>query len=75
MCIMRFIQPICFFLLRKNRMNEYGMTDSRAEYLWDLADDYGVAPETVFRLANMLGESEDYDGLVSAVNELSEMGY
>jgi hypothetical protein len=50
------------------------MTNSRAEYLWDLADNYGVDPAKVFALADLLGESEDYDGLISAVNELSCIG-
>jgi hypothetical protein len=54
-------------------MNEYGMSNERAEYLWTLANDYGVAPDRVFVLANILGESEDYDGLVSAVDEMSDM--
>jgi hypothetical protein len=43
---------------------------SRNDYLLDLADSYGVEPEKVFQLANMLGETEDFDGLVTAIQDM-----
>lgn len=45
------------------------MNSERKEYLLGLADDYGVDKYTVFALASMLGESEDYDGLVVALED------
>ena len=44
---------------------------SRRDYLENLADDMGVDRETVFALAAMLGSSEDFDGLVTAVEDIA----
>jgi hypothetical protein len=41
------------------------MKMTRKEYLSGLAEDYGIARADVFMLADLLGESEDYDGLLS----------
>ena len=38
---------------------------TRKEYLSGLAEDFGVPRSEVFMLASLLGESEDYDGLLS----------
>lgn len=43
--------------------------DSRADYLRSLADEYGVDEEVVFTLAGLLGPSEDFDGLVSYLQD------
>lgn len=40
----------------------------RNEYLQSLAEDYDIAVETVYALAELLGPSEDFDGLVSALD-------
>ena len=48
---------------------EYGCKD-RDEYLENLALNYGVSEEIVYSLADMLGESEDFDGLISALEDL-----
>lgn len=45
---------------------------SRIAYLKSVAEDYGVAEDAVFALADLLGPNEDFDGLISEVNELSE---
>ena len=45
---------------------------NRRDYLENLADDYGVNRETVFALAAMLGSNEDFDGLVTAVEDIAE---
>ena len=45
---------------------------SRRDYLENLADDFGVDRDTVFALAAMLGSSEDFDGLVTAVEDIAE---
>jgi hypothetical protein len=38
---------------------------TRKEYLIGLSEDFGVPKIEVFMLASLLGEDEDYDGLVS----------
>ena len=48
----------------------YNMT--RKEYLTGLAEDYGIARSDVFMIADLLGESEDYDGLVSMLEDLAD---
>ena len=42
---------------------------SRREYLVNLAEEYGVEPSTVFCMAHALGPSEDFDGLVTALED------
>lgn len=42
----------------------------RNEYLQCLAEDYGIDLETVILLADILGENEDFDGLVSALEDV-----
>jgi hypothetical protein len=50
---------------------EFGY-ESRRNYLESLADDHGVDLETVMFLSSVLGPSEDFDGLVSAVQDIAE---
>ena len=50
---------------------EEGYT-SRKDYLTCLAEDMGIDVKTVFSLASMLGSSEDFDGLVTALEDISE---
>lgn len=45
--------------------------NSRKEYLAGLADDYGVDLDIVLSIASVLGPNEDFDGLVSMVEEAS----
>jgi hypothetical protein len=47
---------------------------NRKEYLEFLASDMGLDKELVFSLASMLGSGEDFDGLVSSLEDYSE-GY
>ncbi len=44
---------------------------SRKEYLIDLADNFGVDLSVVFALADMLGPNEDFDGLVTSLEDYS----
>lgn len=44
----------------------------RAEYLQHLSDEYRVPLDTVESLAETLGENEDFDGLVTAVQDIAE---
>ena len=57
-------------------MNDY--TDhgyaTRRDYLLSLADDTGVDIQTVFMLADLLGPDEDFDGLVTSLEDYAE-GY
>ena len=43
--------------------------ENRREYLLDLADSMGVDQSIVFALADMLGSSEDFDGLVTSLED------
>ena len=47
----------------------------RDDYLQCMSDDYGVPIEVVYSLADMLGESEDFDGLVSALEDAENMDW
>lgn len=40
---------------------------SRTDYLQCMSQEYGVPMNTVLALADMLGENEDFDGLVTAL--------
>ena len=42
----------------------------RFEYLDSLIEEYGVDIEIVYALADMLGPSEDFDGLINALEDL-----
>ena len=55
-------------MLNKNIYQQNGYTD-RDDYLNCLSEDYGVSIESVYSLAEMLGENEDFDGLVSALED------
>lgn len=50
---------------------EMGYT-SREDYLFCLAEDYGVPQNVVNALASLLGPDEDFDGLVSAIEDYEE---
>jgi len=43
--------------------------ESRKDYLVCLAEDYDTPLETVINLAQLLGEDEDFDGLVVALED------
>ena len=45
---------------------------NRKDYLKGLAEEYGVDYMTVCSLASMLGENEDFDGLISALEDIDE---
>lgn len=56
----------------ENIYQENGYAD-RDDYLSCLSKDYGVSIEDVYSLAEMLGENEDFDGLVSALEDIESM--
>lgn len=43
--------------------------ENRADYLSCMAEDYGVPLDTVKALADLLGENEDFDGLINALED------
>jgi hypothetical protein len=51
---------------------QFDVVSSRQEHLEDLADQYAVEIETVFALADLLGPDEDNDGLISALEDLTD---
>lgn len=51
---------------------ENGYKD-RNDYLNSLANEYGVEPETVFMMADVLGPNEDFDGLVTSIEDDMDM--
>jgi len=44
--------------------------EDRNDYLQSLADDYGVNVYVIFSLAEIIGESEDFDELISTLEIL-----
>lgn len=46
---------------------------NRRDYLKSLAEDYGFDYETVALLADTMGETEDFDGLVSMLEDYWSM--
>lgn len=51
------------------------MTEERETYLTELAEEYGIDESIVFQMAEILGESEDYDGLVSSLEDYLELEF
>jgi len=46
---------------------------NRDDYLESLSEDYGIPLETVYVLAETLGESEEWDALISALEDAEGM--
>ena len=49
---------------------EYG-AESRVEYLAMLSEDFDVDLDTVHALADVLGPMEDFDGLVTSLEDMA----
>jgi len=47
---------------------------NRYDYLLSLADENGVDSTIVFELADILGDGEDFDGLVTELEDLTSCG-
>ena len=43
---------------------------SRKHYLTGLAEDFGLPTDVVFMAASTLGPSEDFDGLISTLEDI-----
>lgn len=46
---------------------------NRKDYLQSVADNYGIDIDKVYALAYMLGAGEDFDGLISAIEDYLSM--
>lgn len=46
------------------------MTDERMEYLESLAEDFDADIDDVLAIAELLGESEDEDGLLTTLEDI-----
>lgn len=53
---------------------EHGYKD-RNDYFHSLADIHGVNVSVVISLSSLLGPDEDFDGLVSALDDLESEGW
>lgn len=53
----------------ETRYTKHGYKD-RNEYLESIADNHNIDPLAVNMIADILGESEDFDGLVSELEDL-----
>ena len=47
--------------------------NNRIDYLNDLAFEYDVPADTVYALADVLGANEDFDGLVTSLEDYADM--
>jgi len=43
--------------------------ENRKDYLQALADDYDIPEDTIFAAASLLGPGEDFDGLISTLED------
>jgi hypothetical protein len=55
--------------MAKTIYQEHGY-ENRADYLRQLADEYGVDAYMVQSAADVLGPNEDFDGLISTIEDL-----
>lgn len=57
-----------------NTYTDRGFRD-RTDYLKSLAKDYGVPLDRVGAIAQVLGSEEDFDALVTYLDEYSDLDY
>ena len=43
--------------------------EDRSDYLRQIADEYGVDSDLVFAAADILGPNEDFDGLITTIED------
>lgn len=46
---------------------------NRKDYLKSLAEEYGLSYKKVSTIADLLGPNEDFDGLISTLEDMSKM--
>lgn len=47
--------------------------ENRKDYLNNLADEFGVPRKVVYSMASILGSNEDFDGLVTELEDCADM--
>ena len=57
--------------IRTSVYEDHGYED-REHYLESVAEDHGVSLDAVWALANLLGPGEDFDGMVTLVQDLAD---
>jgi hypothetical protein len=57
----------------KNNIYQENGYENRKDYLECLSEDYGVPLDIVYSLADLLGKNEDFDGLISALEDAETM--
>ena len=55
-----------------NRYKKAGY-EPREDYLNDLAVRYNINPMIISGLAEILGDEEDFDGLISAIEDMDDL--
>lgn len=67
-CVVHFTHRV------RQKRKEYPMkwTEDEMEYIEDMADAYGMDEETAYLLADLLGESELYDGFIAELEDWEE---
>ena len=58
----------------ENIYQEHGY-ENRKDYLNSLAEDFGIDVDVVYSMASMLGKSEDFDGLVTSLEDYADQMY
>lgn len=58
----------------KNVYQKLGFRN-REQYLKTLSEDFEIPEEIVFELASVLGENEDFDGLVTTLEDYPYKGF
>lgn len=53
-------------------MNDYSPHANRSDYLASLAADFGIDLATVKMMADLLGPSEDFDGLITSLDDYAD---
>lgn len=46
--------------------------ENRADYLSSMSEDYSVPIDVVYAVAELLGRNEDFDGLISALEDYND---
>jgi hypothetical protein len=62
--------PSCYLLGHNMNIYQEEGYESRLDYLRSVAEEYGMPYNTVICIANLYGESEDFDGLLTALEDM-----
>lgn len=65
---------LCTDLVERHIRYQRAGAKTRGQYISNLAKERGISEHTVRQLAHTLGESEDFDGLLNALDDIEDMG-